>query len=128
MLRRWLAIALTLLTLSGTGACLRAVEVNPEETPSGTALRGNIRVVDRDGIVYIAQSLRVTESGDYLLEMVERIDDGVSEVLMETTLPRAEVVSIRRSETNRWAVAGLVAGTALFMVWLYYKINTSVFD
>jgi hypothetical protein len=127
-MRRWTAIALTLFAVAGAGACLHSVELNPEDTPSGTALRGNIRLVDRDGVVYIAQSLTVTDTGDYRLEMVERITDGVSEYLVETTLPQAEVVSVRSRQTNRWAVAGLVTATALFMVWLYYKINTSVFD
>ena len=128
MTRRWLAITLLLLTLTATGACLRSVELNPEDTPSGTALRGNIRLVDKDGIIYVAQALTVTDAGDYRLEMVERIEDGVAEYVIETTLPQADVVSVRTSETNRWAVAGLVTATSLFMVWLYYKINTSVFD
>jgi hypothetical protein len=128
MIRRWFAIALTLLTLTATGACLRSVELNPEDTPAGTAMRGNIRLVDKDGVVYHAQSLTVTDTGDYRLEMVERVEDGVGEYLIETVLPQADVVSIRSNQTNRWAVAGLVTATALFMVWLYYKINTSVFD
>ncbi len=128
MTRRWLAITLLLLTLTATGACLRSVELNPEDTPSGTALRGNVRLVDKDGVIYVAQALTVTDTGDYRLEMVERIEDGVAEYVMETTLPQASVVSVRTSETNRWAVAGLVTATSLFMVWLYYKINTSVFD
>jgi hypothetical protein len=128
MMRRWFAIATLLLTLVATGACLRSVELNPEDTPAGTAIRGNIRLVDKDGVVYLAQTLTVTDTGDYRLEMVERIDDGVPERLIETTLPQADVVSIRSNQTNRWAVAGLVTATALFMVWLYFKINTSVFD
>jgi len=127
-MKRWTAIVLMLLTLTATGACVRLVELNPEDTPSGTAMRGNIRLVDKDGVVYVAQALTVTDTGDYRLEMVERIEDGVPEFLMETTLAKAAVVSVRSSETNRWAVAGLVTATALFMVWLYYKINTSVFD
>lgn len=128
MMRRWFAIATLLLTLAATGACVRSVQLNPEDTPAGTAIRGNIRLVDKDGVVYVAQALTVTDTGDYRLELVERIDDGVPVRLIETTLPQADVVSIRSDQTNRWAVAGVVTATVVFMVWLYYKINTSVFD
>jgi hypothetical protein len=129
MTRRWVGVGLTLLLLA-TGACTRTMEVNPEDAATELADKGvgNVRVVDKQGIVYLAQALTETEDGNYLLETVERIDDGVSEYLTDLTLRKSEVVSVRYSKVNRWAVGGMVTATSLFMVWLYYKINTDVFD
>ncbi|MCB9514676.1 MAG: hypothetical protein H6693_00595 [Candidatus Latescibacteria bacterium] len=130
MTRRWVGVGLTLLMLLTTGACMRTMEVNPEDAAAELAESGvgNIRIVDKNGIVYLAQSLTETEEGNYLLETVERIDDGVSEYFVDTTIPRDDVVSVHYSKVNTWVVAGMVTATSLFMVWLYYKINTSVFD
>ncbi len=116
---------LSLFTLSG---CIRSVEINPEEALAEGSYRGNVRVEDAKGVIYNAQAISETEEGDYLLEMVDVIDDGVVDREIEVVLAKADVVSIKYTENNRWATVGLVGGVSLFMVWLYYKINTSVFD
>lgn len=126
-MRRWVPVGLTLLAVLAAG-CAREVVVSTEDALAATDHYGNIRVVDKWGIVYLTQSLGETDEGDYLLQMVKVVDDGVVDYLQEHTVRREDVVSISYYEQNRWTVIGLVTGTALFMVWLYYKLNTSVFD
>lgn len=128
MTRRRLLAALTLLTLFALGACTRSMELTPDESLDEGTYRGNIRVEDRKGVIYNAQAISETDEGDYLLEMVEVVNDGVVDHEIEVVLTRSQVVSIRYRETNRWAVVGMVTSVTVFMVWLYYKINTDVFD
>ncbi|MBN2169959.1 MAG: hypothetical protein JW819_01405 [Candidatus Krumholzibacteriota bacterium] len=134
MTRRWVTLGLTLLAALALGGCLRTVELNPEtlqpeDVDAATAHYGNVHFLDKRGIDYFAQSFEVSEDGgSFLLKMVEVVDDGVHTNEVDVALPRGSVVSIRYSENSPWILGSLVTGTALFMVYLYYKINTDVFD
>lgn len=128
MMRRWLLLALTLPLLLVSTGCIRSVELNSDDALEASDHHGNIRIEDRRGIIYVAQSIDETDEGDYLLTMVKVIDDGVLDYQQEFMIARADVVSIRYYENNRWVVGTMLTGMSLFMIWLYYKINTSVFD
>ena len=134
MTRRWALLGLTLLAALALGGCLRTVELNPEtiqaeDVDAAAEYHGNVHFLDKQGIDYYAQSFELSEDGgSFLLKMVEVVDDGVHTNEVDVALPRAAVVSISYSENSPWVLGSLVTGTALFMVYLYYKINTDVFD
>ncbi len=128
MKRSWPLIALILMLLPAASGCLRSVEISSNDALEASDHYGNIRVEDRWGMVYVAQSIDENEDGDYLLTMVKVIDDGVIDYRNEHTVKRDDVISIKYYQNNRWMVVGMVAATTLFMGWLYFKINTSVFD
>ncbi len=128
MKRSWPLIALILMLLPAASGCLRSVEISSNDALEASDHYGNIRVEERWGMVYVAHSIAETEDGDYLLTMVKVIDDGVIDYRNEHTVKRDDVISIKYYQNNRWMVVGMVAATTLFMGWLYFKINTSVFD
>ncbi len=128
MKRSWPLIALILMLLPAASGCLRSVEISSNDALEASDHYGNIRVEDRWGMVYVAQSIDENEDGDYLLTMVKVIDDGVIDYRNEHLVKRDDVTSIKYYKNNRWMVVGMVAATTLFMGWLYFKINTSVFD
>jgi hypothetical protein len=128
MKRSWPLIALILFLLPAASGCLRSVEMSSDDALEAADHYGNIRIEDRWGMVYLAQSIDENEDGDYLLTMVKVIDDGVIDYQNEHLVKRDDVTSIKYYQNNRWMVVGAVTGTALFMGWLYFKINTSVFD
>ena len=125
---RRLLLIVSILILPALGACLRAVEISPENAVDSAGHLGNIKVETKSGILYYAQSIEEGEAGFYRLIMVKVVDDGVKSWKTELALPKASVVSIHYYENNKWLVGGTIAVTSLFIVWLYYKINTSVFD
>lgn len=128
MKRSWPLIALILFLLPAASGCLRSVEISSDDALDAEEHYGNIRIEDRWGMVYVAQSIDENDDGDYLLTMVKVIDDGVIDYKNEHLVLRDDVTTIKYYRNNRWLVTGMVAGTALFMGWLYFKINTSVFD
>lgn len=128
MTRRWFLVGTLIVSVLSLGACLRSVEVNPEDAIAASEHYGNIRIEDEEGIFYYAQSIEEGEEGFYLLNMVKVVDDGVVKYVNEHSVPKETIVAVHYYENNRWIVAGLVTATALFIVWLYYSINTSIFD
>lgn len=134
MTRRWAPLGLTLLAALALAGCMRTVELDPEtlqaeDVEAAEEHHGNVYFLDKQGVEYFAQSFELSEDGDgFLLKMVEVVDDGVHTTEVDVALPRQSVVAIRYSENSPWVLGSLVTGTALFMVYLYYKINTDVFD
>jgi hypothetical protein len=129
MKRSWVLTALIPLLALALGGCLRSVEVNPEDLGEDAELVGHVKVTDKTGIEYKAQSLMNSEDGEsFLLQRVDVVNDGVKSQAEEYLLPKDQVKSIEYYKTNGWVVFGLVVAVGLFMVFLYYKINTDVFD
>jgi len=127
-MRRWVLILLTLAVALALGGCLRSVAVNPEDAVAASEHFGNIRIEDEQGVFYYAQSLEEGEEGFYTLNMVKIVDDGVADYVNEHHLAEDKIVAIHYYENNRWVVAGLTTATVLFLIYLYYSINTSIFD
>ena len=38
------------------------------------------------------------------------------------------IVSVEYYKNNRWVIAGALTALSLFILWLYYSINTTLFD
>jgi hypothetical protein len=128
MKRSWVSIVSVLLCVLNLGACVRSVEVNPEDAVEASEHFGNIRIVDKRGIEYYAQSIEEGEEGYYTLNMVQIVDDGVSKYVNEYSIAKASIVKVHYFENNRWIVGGALTALAVFMIYLYYSINTSIFD
>ncbi len=125
---RRLILGLCLLIAPALSGCLRSVEISPENAIAASDHLGNIRIEDEEGIIYIAQSIEEGEEGFYLLNMVKVIDDGVPKWETEYSLPKDRVTKIHYYQNNKWVTGTAIASASLFMVWLYYKINTTIFD
>jgi hypothetical protein len=125
---RRLLLGLCLLVIPLLGGCLRSVEISPENALDAAEHLGNIKLEDENGILYYAQSIEEGEEGYFLLTMVKVVDDGVASWEHEFQLAKESVVSIHYFENNKWVVGSAIAAASLFMIWLYYEINTSVFD
>ena len=129
MKRAWVLVAMLILLPLMMGGCMRAMDLNPENAMPPEDHCGYIHFTADDGVIYQAQSFDYDqESENYLLYMVKITNDGVESSEVEMSLPKEDVVAIQYYTNNKWLTAGLVGGAAVFLVWLYYSINTSVFD
>jgi hypothetical protein len=130
MKRSWALVAITFLSLMALCGCMtKTVVLDVDNVLDSSEHLGNIRFVDDKGLIYIAQAVEETDEGDtYRLLMAEVIDDGVRSNEMEVILAKKSIVSATYHENNKWVVGGMVTGTSVFLFWLYYKINTDVFD
>ena len=128
MLRRWVTVGITLFSTLLTGACLRAVEVSPEDALAASEHYGNILIEDQDGILYYAQSIEEGEEGFFKLNMVKVVNDGVDRYLNEQTIAKEEITSIKYYKNNRWVTIGALAALSVFILYIYYSVNTSLLD
>jgi len=128
MLRRWVTVGITLFSTLLTGACLRAVEVSPEDALAASEHYGNILIEDKDGILYYAQSIEEGEEGFFKLNMVKVVNDGVDRYLNEQTIAKEEITSIKYYKNNRWVTIGALAALSVFILYIYYSVNTSLLD
>ena len=130
MTRRWpWALPALLMIALAAGGCLRSVEIEPADVTAESEIIGNVLAIDKKGVHYHAQSFFVTPTGDSLrLIMVEIVDDGVVSRTPGLTVAKQNIESFHYYQNDNRIVLGLVGAISLFMVFLYYKINTSLFD
>ncbi|MCP4546151.1 MAG: hypothetical protein GY835_06770 [bacterium] len=129
MKRSWILVGLMCILPLALGGCLTAVELSPENAMDAGEQNVNILIEDINGLSYVAQGIEYDgETDGYKLFQVEITNDGVVSNELELFLPKEQVVSVKYYKNNKWMVATLVTGASIFLVWLYYSINTSVFD
>ncbi|MDP6418078.1 MAG: hypothetical protein QF492_07185 [Candidatus Krumholzibacteria bacterium] len=121
MPKRRLSLALILLVL--TIGCVKTVDLNTEEAIGEVDHYGNIQILDDQGIRYFAQSIVEAAPDTLTLTLVRIVDDGVISHEQEYLLPLENVRSIRYRDNHVWIVGSSIAAMALFMTWLYYRIN-----